>query len=171
MFKALGLIGLVITSGMTGILKGSQLKQRIIMLYDIQNLVLTMKSQMNYLKEPVSVLFEKLSKKQDSRAFRLPGECLLEMQSKDGEMGEFWARKAKEIYRKTALTEEDITILSQMGKYLGQTDFANQQAQFQWTEERLHRQIEEAEQQCAQKYSLYCRLGFLGGAAAALILI
>ena len=171
MFKALGLIGLIITSGMAGILKASQLKQRTAMLYDIQDLVLTMKSQMNYLKEPISLLFENLSKKQDSRAFRLPGECLFEMKTKDGEMGRFWAQKVREIYRHTPLNEEDIKILCQMGTYLGQTDFANQQSQFQWTEERLHRQIEEAEKQCAQKYGLYCRLGFFGGAAAALILI
>ena len=55
-----------------------------------------------------------------------------------------------------------------MGSFIGQTDYENQQMQFSFLETRLQEQLTEAREDCRQKGPMYRRIGFFGGAIAAL---
>ena len=171
MLKAVGLITMVLAFGAAGIMKSEELKNRIRLLEDVQNMILSLKSHMQYFREPLKILLEKLGKTADSRAFLLLDTCVLNMQKKTGDIGQIWAETTKQIYGMTPLTKEDQEIICQIGGYLGQTDFAGQKIQFECTEERLSQQLEEAREVYGRKGPLYRKIGFLSGAAAALILL
>ncbi|MBQ8563127.1 MAG: stage III sporulation protein AB [Firmicutes bacterium] len=171
MLKAAGLLGLVLAAGLAGMVKAEELKSRIGLLEDFQNLLLSLKSQMNYFREPLYTLFSRTGKKSGSRAFLLPEACLAGLLEKNGEIAQIWAENTRQTYEGTALSEEDKEILCHIGTYLGQTDFANQQMQFQYTEERLAQQLAEAREIYRQKGPMYRRIGFFGGAVAALVLL
>ena len=171
MLRIIGLLGLVAASGLVGIMKASELKTRILLLENMQNLVLELKSQMGYFREPLLQIFEKTALKSDSKAFSLPGACLTDLYEKNGDICHIWTQKAKEIYKRSPLSAEDLEILCHMGDYLGQTDFENQKMQFQCTEDRLVRQLEEARKIYLQKGAMYRKTGFFFGILAALVLL
>ena len=169
MLKITGLLTMVLALGFTGIMKSEELKERIRLLEDLQNMLLSLKSQMQYFREPLQILLEKLAKTADSRAFSLLNHCAVMMEEKNGQISEIWAQCTGTAYEKTPLTEEDRSIIIQIGSYLGQTDFEGQQIQFQCTEQRLSQQIGEARELYGRKGPMYRKLGFLLGTAAALL--
>ena len=171
LLKFAGLMCFLAAAGLAGCLKAEELKQRIRLLEELEEMILNLKSQMNYFREPLYSIFEKTGKTSGSRAFLLPAECLNHLRRKNGGIGEIWAQNAEEIYRGTPLTEEDIEIIKFIGTYLGQTDFENQKYQFECTEERLRRQIIQAEETYRQKGPMYRKIGFFGGSLAVLILL
>lgn len=171
MVKGFGLVCMIAALGLAGILKAEELKSRIRLLEDIQYMLLNLKSQMFYFREPLQILLEKLSKTADSRAFLLLNACALELWDKNGDIGQIWAENTVRIYKRTSLTQEDLEIIAQIGTYLGQTDFAGHQIQFECTEERLRQQIQQARETDRQKSPMYRKIGFIGGAAAALIVL
>ena len=171
MIKIVGLIIMIAAFGLSGVMKSEELRLRIKLLEEFQNTILTLKSQMNYFREPLEILLDKLSKTGESRAFLLLNECAVEMQKKHGDIGQIWAENVNQIYKVTPLTSEDMEIIVQVGKFLGQTDFDGQQIQFECTEERLKQQICNAKEIYLQKGPLYRKIGFLMGTAAALIVL
>ena len=171
MLKLFGLLCMIAGLGLSGILKAEELKSRIRLLEDAQYMLLNLKSQMSYFREPLQILMEKLAKTADSRAFLMLNECALELADKNGDIGQIWAENTVRSYRKTSLTQEDMDIIAQVGTYLGQTDFAGHQIQFECTEERLRQQIQQARETDRLKSPMYRKIGFIGGAAAALIVL
>ena len=169
MLKITGLLTMVLALGFTGIMKSDELKARIHLLEDMQNMLLSLKSQMQYFREPLQILLSKLAKTADSRAFSLLDCCAVMLEEKNGQIGQIWAQCTGTIYEKTPLTEEDRSIIVQIGSYLGQTDFEGQQIQFECTEQRLSQQIGEARELYGRKGPMYRKLGFLLGTAAALL--
>ena len=171
MVKGFGLICMIAALGLAGILKAEELKSRIKLLEDVQYMLLNLKSQMCYFREPLQILLEKLAKTADSRAFLMLNECALELGDKSGDIGQIWAENTIRTYGKTSLTQEDMDIIAQVGTYLGQTDFAGHQIQFECTEEQLRRQIQQARETERLKSPMYRKIGFISGAAAALIIL
>lgn len=171
MFRISGLLIMILAFGLAGIMKSEELKQRIRLLEEVQDMILRLKSQMQYFREPLEILLDKLSKTADSRAFYLLNECRVDLQNKSGDIAQIWAENTVLIYKAAPLTSEDKDVISQIGTYLGQTDFAGQKIQFEYTEERLHRQIQQARELYSRKGPLYQKIGFLGGAAAALVIL
>ena len=171
MLKFLGLMGVVLASGLAGIMKAEELKTRIRLLEDMENLILELKSQMGYFRQPLLQIFEMAALKGDSQAFQLPGACLGGRGEKNAEISQIWPEKARELYGKSPLTSDDLEIICHRGTYLGQTDYENQQMQFRYTEERLSRQLEDAREVYRQKGSMYRKTGFFFGILAALVLL
>ena len=152
-------------------MKAEELKERTRLLEDMQNLVLELKSQMNYFREPLFVIFGRTAEKSSSKAFQLPFDTLVEFEEKSGEMAEIWSQKACQMYRNTALNSQDQEIIIHIGTYLGQTDYENQQMQFQYTEDRLTRQLTESRLLYQQKGSMYRKTGFFVGIIVSLVLL
>lgn len=171
MIRMAGLMGLILASGLVGIMKAEELRLRIRLLEDVQDLVLELKSQMSYFREPLPVIFRKLVQNSGSKAFELPSACVDAIDEKDAEIGEIWALKAREMYRTSPLTADDMEILCHMGTYLGQTDYEHHKLQFQYTEERLARQLADARHIYLQKGSMYQKTGFFIGIIVALVLL
>ena len=171
MLKLTGLLCMIAACGLYGILKAEELKSRVRLLEDAQYMLLNLKSQMCYFREPLQILLEKLSKTADSRVFLMLNACAVELEIKNGDIGQIWAENTVRAYGKSSLTQEDMDIIAQIGTYLGKTDFAGHQIQFECTEERLRQQIQQARNTEQLKSPMYRKIGFIGGAAAALIII
>ena len=171
MLKMAGLTGMVLSAGLLGILKAEKLTQRIRLLEDFLKMVLDLKGQMNYFRIPLVEIFGKTAKKGQTEAFQLLMLSEFDLREKHGEIKEIWAQNADSIYRNTPLTAHDRDIISELGNFIGQTDFENQKIQFDWIERELEIQLEEARQANRQKGPMYRRLGFFGGILAALILL
>lgn len=171
MFKAVGLLGLVFAAGLLGIMKSSELKERIHLLEDYYKMILDLKGQINYFREPLINIFRKTEKNQISKAFIFLGRCRDGLEEKVGEIGHIWAENANEIYKGTALNAEDMEIIRYTGSFIGQTDYENQLQQFQYIEEKLAAQIEDARSIYKQKGPMYQRIGFFIGGIAAIVFL
>lgn len=171
MIKLTGLMGLVLASGLLGIMKAEILRERIWLLEDFMKMVMELKSQMNYFKEPLPSIFLKTSQKASTPAFQLLGRCQADLMEKDAEMSEIWLRNIIEVYGKTPVTREDTERFITLGTFAGQTDCENQKMQFGWLLQGLEEQIEEARNTYRQKGSMYRRIGFFSGTLAALVLL
>ena len=84
MLKLAALMGIVAGCGLGGILKAAELKERIRLLDEFFKMILSLKSEINYFREPLAVVLERQSHHEDTEAFQLLREILLMMQFKSG---------------------------------------------------------------------------------------
>lgn len=171
MFKAAGLLGIVIASGMIGIMKSKDLKRRINLLEDFLQMIIEIKGQINYFREPLPDIFCKLKKTGDSKAFSLLDELRTELLENNGEIVEIWPQKAECLYENEPVTPDDMEIFKYPGEFIGQTDFENHIYHFSYLEERLKKQIKEAQSEFMKKGPMYSKIGFFLGAIGAILLI
>lgn len=170
MFKIAGLVGLTLCTGLTGLLYSMKLRERIILLEDYMEMILSIKSSINYMREPL-IMINQRGSKSGSKAFELFDKVRHDIHEKNAEMSQIWAQNAFQIYEGTPLEKEDIDIICYTGTFLGQTDFENQLARFQYLENRLSERIETAKENYACMGPLYRKLGFFSGGLIALIFI
>lgn len=171
MLKVIGLIALVAAAGFAGVLKAAELKERIRLLEDFLKMMLDLKSRIDYFKQPLLPLFQQTAAKENTMAYELLNRCQKELRENHGEIRTIWLRAAEEIYRKTPLKKEDMQLVCHLGSFVGQTDYENQKMQFEYLEKRLEEQLTEAREESRVKGPMYRRIGFFGGAVAALVLL
>ena len=171
MLKMIGLIALVAAAGFAGVQKSAELKERIRLLEDFLKMMLDLKSRIDYFKQPLLPMFQQTSAKKNTVAYRLLDRCQTELREKQGEIRSIWLHAAEETYRKTPLTKEDMQSICHLGSFIGQTDYENQKMQFDYLEKRLEEQLTEAREESRVKGPMYRRIGFFGGAVAALVLL
>ncbi len=171
MIKTLGLIGIVISSGLIGIYKSSRLKLRIDLLDDYYKMILCLKSQMNYFKEPLPDMFSKISQSDDSKAFYMIKGVSDRIDEKVDDIGVLWANMANQCYENCPLTNSDMEIIEYIGKFLGQTDYQNQMQHFEYVEEKLKAQLKDAYYQYNHKSPMFNKIGFFIGSIIAIIFI
>lgn len=171
MVKAVIIIGFVASCGFLGTIKAGELKDRISLLEDFRKMLLYMKGRINYFREPLTTMTENDKKNGRSRAFRLLGEAGAALGEKNAEMSQIWAQEADKIYKGAPLTAADMELIRYPGCFLGQTDWQNQQASFEYLEQRLSGQLDEAARVYAVRGPLYRKIGFFAGGLAAIIFI
>ena len=171
MVKAVMIVGFVSACGFLGTIKAGDLKERILLLEDFRIMLLYLKGKINYFREPLTTMVENDEKNGRSKAFKLLIEAGTALSEKNDEMGQIWGQEADRIYKGTSLTESDMEIIRYPGSFLGQTDWQNHQASFDYLEQRLGEQLAEAGQVYASKGRLYRKIGFFAGGLAAIIFI
>lgn len=171
MVKAIMIAGFVAACGFLGTIKAGELKERIVLLEDFRRMLLYLKGKINYFREPLTTMVETDEKNGRSKAFKLLIEAGTALNEKNEEMGQIWGQETDRIYRGTPLTESDMEIIRYPGCFLGQTDWQNQQASFDYLEQRLGEQLAEAGQAYASRGPLYRKIGFFAGSLAAIIFI
>lgn len=171
MFKLIGIIGLIMSMGMMGVFKFTRLKRRKELLDDFLKLVMELRSQINYFKEPLPDLFLKISQNNESAAFLLVKEVGYEINEKKLQIAEIWPLKVKKIYEKEHLTDIDMELLKYVGSFIGQTDYNNHLTHFQYLEEHLKIQMDEAEEDIRRRGPLLKKMGFLVGIMISLVLL
>ena len=83
--------------------------------------------------------------------------------------GEAWANALTDI--KSNLLEEDIIILKNLGRLLGQTDIEGQISEIEVVIQFLNTQLENARQERIKNEKMYRTLGIVSGLTIAIILI
>lgn len=171
MLKIIGIIGLIISCGMFGISRSTNIKIRIELLEEYYEMVMQLKGQINYFKEPLPELFKKLAQNDSSKVHMFLKALCDEIHEKGFYKRDFWAKKVKCIYQDTVLTNEDIEIMIYLGDFIGQTDYNNQIQHFSYMEEKLKNQIEKTKSVYKEKGPLYNKIGFFIGAIIGILLI
>jgi len=171
MLKIAGLIGLIAGTGLMGVMKASELKERIRLLEDFLQMILDVKGYINYFREPLIKIHRGEGKKCGSEAFELFDKVRHDLSQKDAEIDQIWAQNVHHTYGNTCLDTEDLELFIYPGTFIGQTDYDNQLARFDYLERRLTEQIEKAREASSQKGPLYRKLGFFAGGLAAIIFI
>lgn len=168
MFKFAGLMGMVLGAGLLGVMKSFELKERIRLLEDYLQMILDVKGYINYFREPLVQIYRSEGKKCCSEGFELFDKVRFDLTQKEAEIGQIWAHNVDLIYGSTCLTSEDVELLKYPGAFIGQTDYENQLARFDYLEKRLTEQIESARDNYAKTGPLYRKLGFFAGGLAAI---
>lgn len=132
-------------------------------------MILILRGQINYFREPLPQIFGKAGKKADSEAFELLGDAELRLREKDGEIARIWPEETDRIYGRLQVTAEDIEIFKYPGSFIGQTDYDNHIAHFDYLEEKLREQIREADSDFKTKSPMYSKIGFALGAMLAIL--
>ena len=171
MFKIAGLLGLIAGTGLIGVMKAADLKERIILLEDYLQMLLDIKGHINYFREPLLKIHTDRRENRSSEAFELFDKVRHELSQKDAEISQIWAQNVNLTYRNTSLLQEDLELFIYPGSFIGQTDYENQLARFEYLEKRLTEQIEKAREGYLQKGPLYRKLGFFAGGLGAIIFI
>lgn len=174
MLRLAGLLGIVLALGLVGIMKAQQLALRVKLLEDFMQMVLELKGQISYFKEPLTTIFEKVNSKGNtgsSKAYMLLGSVEDDLEEKDAEIAQIWPKKAKENYKGLPLTDADIDIISYLGTFIGQTDYENHLFRFSYLEKKLDSQISESKNDLKVKGQMYRKIGFFLGAILAVLLI
>lgn len=170
MFKLIGLLGITLCCGLAGMMKTAELKRRSVLLEDYLRMVIELKGQINYFREPLPDIFDKLKKNGDSKAFRLLWGISGEIGDKGSEIVNLWPLQVEEVYRGEPLTDEDLEIFKYIGEFVGQTDFENHIYHFSYLEDKLKKQIKDARENFRRKGPMYSKIGFFLGAIGAVIL-
>lgn len=170
MLKLAGLLGLVIACGLSGIMKAGELKRRVALLEDYLQMIIELKGQINYFREPLPDIFHKLNKNDCSAAYELLEGLGDEIGEKGGEIVKIWPERVSEIYKGAPMTAEDMEIMKYPGEFIGQTDFENHIYHFTYLEDRLKKQIREARDSYEKKGPMYRKIGFFLGSIGAIIL-
>lgn len=168
--KFIALTGIITASGLIGITKTKVLKERVAILEDYMQMIIELKGKINYFKEPLPVIFEKLREDSNSKAHMFLKSLSLELVKTDTQITSAWYDKLYEIYNNCPLTEEDIETIKYPGEFIGQTDFENHLYHFAYLEEKLKNQITEAKESLRRKGPMYNRIGFFLGSIGAIIL-
>ena len=97
MLKLIGLLGLVIACGLSGIMKAGDLKKRVALLEDYLQMIIELKGQINYFREPLPDIFDKLKKNDRSAAYIILDSLSTQLREKGGEIVKIWPEKVEEI--------------------------------------------------------------------------
>ncbi len=171
MLKAVGLVGLVVSLGLYGVLKSRELKRRITLQRDFWQMMLQIKSEIHYLQEPLQSVLQQKKGDTESQAFRLLFAVQQKLAEEQTDLQSAWEQSVKTVYAGTPLTAQDIEVFCYPGTFLGQTDCENQQKQFEYLQDRLQLQIQEAEETYRTKGPLLRRIGFFAGGLIAVVLL
>lgn len=106
-------------------MKAGDLKKRVALLEDYLQMIIELKGQINYFREPLPDIFDKLKK-----TIVLPPISFLTVSArssgkKGGEIVKIWPEKVEEIYKSEPVTADDMEIMKYPGEFIGQTDFEN----------------------------------------------
>ena len=118
MLKAAGLLGIVLSLGLLGILKSQELKQRIALLQDFWQMMLQLKSEINYLQEPLQSVLRQRPGKAESKAMQLLPAVQQALDAKQGDLQTVWKQSAETVYKGTPLTAQDLQLVCYPGTFL-----------------------------------------------------
>ena len=171
MLKILGILGLISSFGLIGISRSSLLKKRVDLLEEYYQMIMELKGQINYFKEPLPDIFNRLTKNNNSYTDFFLMEVLDEMNEKNCYSSDFWLKRLKSVYSNTAITHEDMQIISYLGDFLGQTDYNNHLQHFLYIERKLQNHISQAKENYHSKSPMYNKIGFFIGGIIGILLI
>lgn len=170
MFKAAGLAGIIISAGLLGIMKAYELKEKIKLLEDFLQMLLEIKGQINYFRQPLINIFNYKRQNIGSEAFIFLDSISVDIAEKEAEISQIWAYNIENIYGHK-FSADELDILKFPGTFIGQTDYENQIAQFNYAESRLTQKIASVKAEYMEKGPLFRKIGFFMGGLAALIFI
>lgn len=166
-FKIILLISIVIASTFIGILFSKKYFNREKELKEMKNALNMFSTKIKFTYEPIPNLFLEISNKIGGNVGKIFAQASSRM--KEESAGDAWSNALYEV--ENNLLEEDIVILKNLGRLLGQTDAEGQISEIEVVMQFLETQLENARQEKMKNEKMYRTLGIVCGLTVAVILI
>lgn len=124
-------------------------------------------TKIKFTYEPIPSLFQEIDEKIGGNIGNIFKKASIKMLEKTA--GEAWEETLKEEVHN--LNKEDITVLKNLSKMLGQTDLEGQLSEIEVVNEFLNAQLENAIEERKKNERMYRTLGLVCGLTIAIILI
>ena len=99
MLKLIGLTGVIISLGLAGICKSKQMYRRLFLLEDYYEIIIKIKSQIGYFKEPLPELFIMNKMNKNSKASLLLNNIGERLKNDSVGIEELWKREVNTLYK------------------------------------------------------------------------
>lgn len=167
LFKIILLIFIVAASTILGILLSKKYSNREKELKEMKSALNIFATKIKFTYEPIPNLFLEISNKIGGNIGQIFARASSRM--KDESASDAWTNALSEV--KSNLLEEDIVILKNLGRLLGQTDVEGQLSEIEVVMQFLDTQLENARQEKIKNEKMYRTLGIVTGLTIAIILI
>lgn len=166
-FKIILLISIIIASTLIGILFSKKYSKREKELKDMKSALNMFATKIKFTYEPIPNLFLEISNKIGGNVGKIFERASNRM--KEESAGAAWNNSFLDVPNN--LLEEDVVILKNLGRLLGQTDLEGQISEIEVVSQFLNTQLENAKQEKLKNEKMYRTLGIISGLAIAIILI
>lgn len=158
-----------ITSLYIGILYSKKYSNRVKDLEEMKNAMRIFKAKINFTYIPIPEIFGEMEKEIKSNISNIFFNAKEYM--KDFTAAESWKMAIRECKNNTNFSDEDIEIISNLSKSLGNTDIEGQISIIELTEELIDKQIKKAREEESKNGKLYKTLGTGIGMTIIIILV
>lgn len=172
MLKLLGCIIILGASSAAGFIYGESFKKRAVDLNELQRIIYLLQSEIEYINNPIPRALREISKK-TINPFSLIFNDISELLFKNEVESVYDAFRI--IFNNSNyhlnLNKEDISILFDLSKSLGDSDLSGQRKMFEFTLESIKKQIILAEELMYKNLKVYRYLGVTLGSMVVIMLI
>ncbi len=171
-FKLLGCIMVLLSSGFLGYVLSSDCKKRPRQLRELQSMLQMFENQISYLSDVLAEAFGRISGTGSGETGIFFSDTVERLRSgRSLSAAQAWEEAVRGNIKKTSLNREDEEILVSFGKLLGGSDLEGQVKNIRLTLYQLRSQEQKAEESRKKNESMYRSLGILGGLAVVIVLI
>lgn len=170
-FKLLGCIMVLLSSGFLGYVLSSDCKKRPRQLRELQSMLQMFENQISYLSDVLADAFGRISAAGGETGIFFIDTVERLRSGRSLSAAQAWEEAVRGNIKKTSLNREDEEILVSFGKLLGGSDLEGQVKNIRLTLYQLRSQEQKAEESRKRNESMYRSLGILGGLAVVIVLI
>lgn len=165
-FKIILLISIVVASTGLGVLLSKKYSNREKELKEMKSALNIFATKIKFTYEPIPNVFLEIANKIGGNIGKIFERASIRM--KEENAGKAWNNAFEDVPNN--LSKEDVTILTNLGRMLGQTDVEGQISEIEVVEQFLENQLENARQEKIKNEKMYRTLGIVGGLMIAVIL-
>lgn len=171
MLYELGCIFIIFATTLIGFMLGENCRKRSIQLSEFERAVYELENDIVYTYEPLPEALENISQKSIFPISEILHNISLMLQNNDVQgVHEAFVKSFSQKKEYLCLKKEDIDILLDFSKTLGQTDIEGEKKVFALTCQKLKKQINKAETLMDKNVKMYRYLGFSIGAVIIILL-
>lgn len=167
-------VGLVLLfgCGYAGILFSKRFQYRVIQLGELQNALVRLEYDIDYLCIPLGESFEKIAQNTESELKYVFKYIAKRMKDNPGcDMYKLWKRSFSKFCMDLALTDEDVSAVTEFSKMLGMGNREKEKNNIKITQMRLKILEENAKCDAEKNIKMYRGLGFLAGCFLVIVLL
>lgn len=172
MIKIIGCVVIVLASTLAGFIYSERLKYRVIQLNEIQRAMYQLQNEITYVHALLPDAFKSIAEKSKEPIKELFNKTS-ELLSNNEYENVYEAMKASVNLTKDKLylNSDDIDVILDLSKTLGESDIQGQNSMFSLTTSNLKKQIKISEEFMNKNIKMYRCLGFSFGAMIVIVLI
>jgi len=172
MIKIIGCVVIVLASTLAGFIYSERLKYRVIQLNEIQRAMYQLQNEITYVHALLPDAFKSIAEKSKEPIKELFNKTS-ELLSNNEYENVYEAMKASVNLTKDKLylNSDDINVILDLSKTLGESDIQGQNSMFSLTTSNLKKQIKISEEFMNKNIKMYRYLGFSFGAVIVIVLI
>lgn len=171
MLKLLGSLIIILAGGLAGMIMARDYMRRPRELRAVQASLQMLETEITYTATPLGEALERVAQRTDPGLQSLFLAAAAQLRSMSGcTAGEAWDVALSKYYPASALKENDLHILQNLGKVLGVSDRQDQSKHFRLAVEQLKLETARAEGEAAKNVKMWNWLGFCGSMALVLLI-